>query len=61
MQPSVERWLLPFLQESEFIYSFTSRLLLEPVELIIPLINNLSKGFLFVPFLTFSTNQACLE
>lgn len=46
MQPSVERWLLPFLQESEFIYSFTSRLLLEPVELIIPLINNLSKGFL---------------
>lgn len=46
MQPSVQRWLLPFLQECEFIYSFTSKLLLEPVELIIPIINNLSKGSL---------------
>ena len=57
MQPSVQRWLLPFLQECEFIYSFTSKLLLEPVELIIPIINNLSKGFIFVPLSTFSTNH----
>ena len=57
MQPPVQKWLLPFLQECEFIYSFTSKLLLEPVELIIPIINNLSKGFIFVPLSTFSTNH----